>query len=143
MMNINHYRTDLLRCMFEGDGFAANKGTICNCSELDCSICDFSKENTHTSLTCEAFRLNWLTKEYVPNPTLTKRQHNFLKLLPGGCRLLQDDIHLKMHFQVPHLNTEITLEYSTYDALFPPLPLTTGKWFNISDMLGWEVKDEE
>ena len=69
------------------------------CRHLDCAVCDLDKGALSD---CKLEFVNWLFKEHVEKPKLTKRERKLCELFDGGW-IVRDELgRLEYHQDYPH-----------------------------------------
>lgn len=137
MTNFERYRS-VFEEWSEKDQIAIlnNKPKRCYDVDVKCDICDLRKPGT----SCSTALVKWLYKEYKETPVLTKAQYYFLKSINPYARIkkITDGIEIQTteNFRV--------ISNSTLNDFFSGFPeLKKGIWYDVSDMLEWEVEEDD
>lgn len=131
MTNFEKYRDEILRITNELDQTVAvtENGPVA-CSDTTCQECKLLADTW-----CGETRINWLYEEYKVKPAISSKAYCFLKSLPEGVRIKRSDGMLYMQVGDKIVDTPY---YG--NQFIPAFPIEENKWFEVSDLLTWEVK---
>lgn len=130
MTNFEKFKDDILRITNEENSvIAVTKTGVKACHHIKCETCKFD-----SAPECGLARINWLYEEYKVKPAISSKTYYFLKSLPEGVRIKRSDGMLYMQVGDKIVDT------SYYGNQFiPAFPIEQNKWFEVSDLLTWEV----
>jgi len=133
MTNFEKHKEGLLEIANVMDtGIAAHNGELYPCEKLRCEDCDFYGDGSGS---CEAGLVRWLYEEYREKPRLSERAYHFLKSLPENARIEHSEGRLYMRIGNNLANISLCSEF------VPEIPLQPDVWYEISDLLEWEVEE--
>lgn len=138
MTNFEKYKYEILQITDTGSDVGLINGKPVGCDETSCCKCDMQKICEYRSKEYEL--LKWAVSEYKEHPKLTKRQHAFCEAFPN--------MYIKKYTGYGmHLYNDTNQESSDFESItisnkiisFPFME--TGKMYNTSEMLKWEVEE--
>lgn len=131
MTNFEKHKERLLKIVDSMDeGIAVCNGVPYSCEDAQCDDCDFYCGGG----SCEAKFIRWLYQEYEEIPKLSERAYHFLKSLPEGAKIEHSEGRLYMHIGHNIVNTSRCSEF------VPEIPLQQDVWYEVSEILKWEVE---
>lgn len=105
------------------------------CLDISCNSCDLKKDEP----SCTTLLVKWLYEEYKEEPFLSKRGYHFLKSLPSDARI-------KISHDDKVIMESCGLIYKIFyrgNFFIPPLLfLEYEKWYEVSELLKWKVKED-
>lgn len=91
MKNFEKWEHFIMRNPAKCNAFAVVKGVPCTCEGVTiCELCDFKKDGFDTLRTCAAHRIEWLYREYVEKPKLSKNEKKFVDLMSADVYIARD-----------------------------------------------------
>lgn len=119
-----------------GTGIAVCNGVLHSCGDVSCENCDFCYVGRND---CEVRFIRWLCQEYEEKPKLSERAYHFLKSLPNNARIKRSGGLLYMNVEESIVSTY----YDYYDdnGFMPLIPLEPDLWYEVSEILKWEVEE--
>ena len=151
MKNYEKYDKEIKEILDKGFDIAVIKGKVKKCSESDCLDCAFDPRNSDDS--CKLGFYNWLFKEYIEPPKLTKRQRAFCEVFPN--KWLAKSISSEsvvLYSERPEIFYTDTFNiHITPQCKFMIIPeeiisfpfMEPNKIYSTSEMLKWEAEEDE
>lgn len=134
MTNFEKHKEQLLEIANVMDtGIAVRNGELYPCERIRCEDCDFYGDGSGS---CEARFVPWLYEEYQEKPRLSERAYHFLKSLPNNVRIKNSGKSLYMKAGKIIVDTD----YNDNEFI-PFLPLKPDLWYEVSEILKWEVEE--
>ncbi len=131
MKNAEKYKDQILDLCERGNRPAVKNGKVVKCSETLCNDCDFE------IFKCAVDTIMWLYKEAEEKPVLTTRQYCLLKSLPDSARVRRSK---NAGMEIEYRQTETLISEVIIDKVFPDLPIEKDLWYEVADILEWDVK---
>lgn len=149
MKNYEKYDKEIKEILDEGFDIAVIKGKVKKCSESDCFDCAFDFGNSDGS--CKLGFYNWLFKEYIEPPKLTKRQRAFCEVFPNKwlAKSISSEL-VVLYSERPEISyTDMFRLHTSYECAIMVIPekiisfpfIEPNKIYSTSEMLKWEVDE--